>query len=314
LKRFTKRRYVRKALIITGQIILFALIGWFVWRAIQTDVDNLGEIDFDFEIHWGWALAALGAVIGTYAVLIQAWLTILLGWEQRLAYRRAARIWTISNLGRYIPGKIWTIAGLAVLAAREGVAGWAAGASAIVMQFIALATGVAVFAATGSIAGIETPIHASVLWIVAFVSVGVVAFLATNDALGRASRIIKPGIEVRALSPRAAVLAVVTTAVSWCTYGVALWMLARGIGVEGLTLSAAISAFTASYIMGLLIVFAPGGIGIREASIVALLTPSLGVGAALTLAVVARVLMTVAEIVAAGIATISAGEGMLKTT
>src|SRR5207245_8264604 len=56
-------------------------------------------------------------------------------------------IWLVVNLGRYVPGKVWSVAGLIVLAQRAGVESWAAGASAFAIQAIGLGTAVAVVAA-----------------------------------------------------------------------------------------------------------------------------------------------------------------------
>src|SRR5256886_12793218 len=79
----------------------------------------------------GWiALSAL-VVFLTYAIQVESWRRVLAGWAQHLSYGRAARIWLVVNLGRYIPGKVWSVAGLVVLAQRAGVETWAAGRSAL---------------------------------------------------------------------------------------------------------------------------------------------------------------------------------------
>src|SRR2546427_11560523 len=51
------------------------------------------------------------------------------------------------TLGRYAPGKIWSVAGLMVLAQRAGVDAWAAAASAVVIQALGIGTAVVVVAA-----------------------------------------------------------------------------------------------------------------------------------------------------------------------
>ena len=58
-----------------------------------------------------------------YALLIAAWRQMLTGWGQRLDPWGAARIWTVSNLGKYVPGKVWALAGMAFMAQRAAV--WA---------------------------------------------------------------------------------------------------------------------------------------------------------------------------------------------
>jgi uncharacterized membrane protein YbhN (UPF0104 family) len=89
----------------------------------------------------------------------------------------------------------------------------------------------------------------------------------------------------------------VLTVLSWGTYGVALWMLARGLLPDALSLplATAIGAFTLGYILGLLALFAPGGVGVRELVLIGMLAPALGSGGAVALSVASRVLLTLTE-------------------
>src|ERR1051325_6696290 len=74
---------------------------------------------------------------------IESWRRILAGWHQRLPFAGAARTWSLANLGRYVPGKVWSVAGLVVLAQRAGVQPGPAAASAFVIQAVSLGSGVA---------------------------------------------------------------------------------------------------------------------------------------------------------------------------
>ena len=53
----------------------------------------------------------------------------------------AARIWTVSNLGKYLPGKVWAIAGMALMARQAGVSPAAATGSASALGGPAAALG-----------------------------------------------------------------------------------------------------------------------------------------------------------------------------
>jgi len=86
------------------------------------------------------------------------------------------------------------------------------------------------------------------------------------------------------------------TLVSWGSYGLAFWLLARGLGLPGsLPLTTAAGVFALGYILGLLALFAPGGVGVRELVFIGLLTPTLGSGGAVALSVGSRVLLTLCE-------------------
>ena len=88
--------------------------------------------------------------------------------------------------------------------------------------------------------------------------------------------------------------------VAWAGYGVAFWCLGRGtIGSSSLTVSHATGVFAAGYLVGLVMVFLPGGVGAREGVFIPMLTPSLGPAGAIVLTLASRILLTITEALAA---------------
>lgn len=289
---------MRRTVIWTGQIALAALVVAFVVRSVVenwADWGGLGELDLELRLRPGWALLAAVTVWATYGLLIEAWRRVLAGWAQKLSFPRAARVWCLSNLGRYLPGKVWSIAGLAFLAQKEGVSGWAAAGSALAMQAIAIGTGALVVAAGGGTVVSPYALAAAIL----FALVAVVS-LVWESLAGSVVRLLRPSVEWKALPPSAAAAAGTVTLISWIAYGVAFWFLAHALfGPTDLTLVRAIGVFAAGYILGLLALFAPGGVGMREVVFIALLGPVLGADGALALAIASRLLLTGTEVTAA---------------
>jgi len=80
------------------------------------------------------------------------------------------------------------------------------------------------------------------------------------------------------LRPRVLLLATVIGAVAWSLEGVSLWLLLRGMGVEGIGIGGATIAHTAAGLLGALTLL-PGGLGSTEAGTVGLLALQ-GVGVA----------------------------------
>jgi uncharacterized membrane protein YbhN (UPF0104 family) len=87
--------------------------------------------------------------------------------------------------------------------------------------------------------------------------------------------------------------------INWLVYAGAFWVMIGGLGLD-MGLLAAASAFAAAYVLGYVAIFAPAGVGVREASLVAFLSPQLGPGTAGAVAVVARLWTTAVEVVPAG--------------
>jgi hypothetical protein len=274
-------------------IVLFAV------RSLVRNWDQLRTQQLVWQIRPGWLVLSLLVVWLIYGLLILAWRSMLIGWGQRLDGWTAAHIWTVSSLGKYLPGKVWAVAGMALLARRAGVAAWAATASAVVMQVLAIGTGAVVASLTGARA-LETAHEGAglVLWLLVAGAVVGVALLLWPPILGQVLRRVAPGAPVAGeLTFRGIIIGVAANTAAWVGYGLAFCLLARGLLPEtALTPRMAIAVFTASYLAGFLALFAPGGIGVREGLFILMLQGPLGISAATALAVASRVWLTIAEL------------------
>jgi len=290
------RRWWRAAQWTLGLVVV-----GFAFRALLRNWDELRAQPVGIALHPALLVASAILVWCMYAVLVWAWRAMLLSWGQRLGGWPAARIWTVSSLGKYLPGKVWAVAGMAVMAQQAGVAPWAATGSAIILQALAVGTGAAVVGVTGSVA-LEAahPGARAALALLVGLSCAGVALLLWPPFMGRLLRLA--GIRTDTPAPRVGgvLVGIVANAAAWTGYGAALWLLARGLLPNApLDLASAIAVFTASYLAGFLALLAPGGLGVREGLFILMLQSSLGLAAATVLALASRVLLTLTELGAA---------------
>ena len=274
----------------------------FAGRSIAANWHTLREQPVAWSISVLPIALALLLTWAVYATLVQAWRVMLAGWGERLGFLPSARIWTISSLGKYVPGQVWAIASMAVMAQRAGVAPWAATGSSILLQGLAVGTGAAILAATGTtLLERQYPWAGTVVLVLLAASVcGVVTLLWPPFVrrVLRQFRLDAPGRRQPSL-PHMLVGAVVNAA-AWIGYGAALWLLARGlVAAPALTPRLAVGAFVASYLSGFLAFGVPAGLGVREIVFVATLQGALGLPVALALAAASRVMLTVADFGAA---------------
>lgn len=292
-----RKTWVRVALGLVGLAIVA-----FAARSLVRNWEALRSQPLDWRVEPGWLVLSALVVWAMYVVLILAWRGVLTGWGQRLDGWTAGGIWTVSSLGKYLPGKVWAVAGMALLAQRAGVPPWAATGSAVVMQGLAIGTGAAVAGLTGREA-IEAahPGARAVLSLLVAGSVAGVALLLWPPFLRRLLRLLAPDAEARGAPAAAGIgFGIAANLLAWMGYGLALWLLARGLlPAAGLDPLLAVAVFTASYLAGFLALFAPGGLGVREALFILMLQGPLGIGAATALAVASRVLLTITEFGAA---------------
>ena len=288
-----------------------------VWQAVQV---ILGVVILGLAVHeilnsWDevraqpieWRLqgvpiaASLLVTWVMYGVLIAGWRALLRGWRQRIHPLAAARVWTVSNLGKYIPGKVWAIAGMVVMAERAGVSAAAATGSAILMQLIAIATGtVLALALIGAAALRSVPGGSAGAIVLAGTALLCVVALALPSFARRIGVLVRHPDAVRPVGPAPLARALVANVMAWAGYGLALQLLARGTLQHGaLGWGLATGAFAASYLAGFLFPLAPGGLGVREPVLYLLLHDSLGPANALALVAASRLTLTVNELGAA---------------
>jgi hypothetical protein len=271
-------------------------------RAIAANWQSLRAQPIEWQFSTGWLAASVLVVFASYAVLIEAWRRVVLSMGEMLAFSAAARIWFLASLGKYVPGKVWAVAGAAVLAQRAGVDPSVAVAGALVLQVLALASGAAVVAATAgeafrAVGQGALPIAAGVI----LLSLFGVAALTSQPLLDRVGRWLPASWpRPRAIPAGMVAAAFVANVLAWIGYGVALRLLARGLlpGVV-LSLPQAIGVFTCSYLAGFVALFAPGGLGPRESVFLLMLAGDIGLKPAAARALASRLLLTGTEVLPA---------------
>lgn len=271
-------------------------------RSIAINWQQLRSQPIDWQLSTGWIAASVLVVFAAYTVLIEAWRRVVLSMGERLAFDTAARIWFLASLGKYVPGKVWAVAGAAVLAQRAGVDPSVAVAAALVLQALALASGAAAIALTAREAFQAVgPGVVPLASVVIATSIAGVATLTSQPLLDRINRLLPDSLpRLRAIRPAILGLAFAANFLAWTAYGVALLLLARGLlpGIS-LSLGQAIGVFTCSYLVGFIALFAPGGLGPRESVFLLMLAGDLGLKPAAGLALASRLLLTGTEVLPA---------------
>jgi hypothetical protein len=240
------------------------------------------------------------AVLANYGVLIQVWRMVLKGFGFPIPYWDAARIWTISNLGKYIPGKVWALSAMAVMAEAKGVSPVVAAAAALYITLVNTVVGFVVVAATGAdVLDFNRNISVMIV-LLGLVTVSAPPLLPWLGA--RVGRLLGREIVIPRLSAAVIFSVALITAMSWYIYGLAFYLFAGGMlgthmpGGEALY----VAIFAGSYLIGFVALFAPGGSGVREAVMAnGLKRAGFATGPAYLVVVASRLWLTVLEIVPA---------------
>lgn len=297
----------RRTVLSAVQLLALAGAALYLWRAGRdgwSDVARFARAPEPAQL-----LAASLLTVGTYGFLVATWVTSLAWWGQRLAYGDAARIWFLTNLSRFVPGAIWQFAGMSAMAMAHGVSAVAATGAVLLQQVVLLGTGVVLTLAFAPRLLLPASLAVSPVTAALAAVAGAAALTALlplmMPVLGRfTTRVFRRPLPWPA--PRAGAFAayVVALLAPWLAYGVAFWLFGRAfLGESAPGLMLAVSAFISSYVAGILVVIAPAGLGVREAALVAALSPSLGGERALFLALASRLWLVLLEIISALIVT-----------
>jgi uncharacterized membrane protein YbhN (UPF0104 family) len=283
--------------------VLTLAVTWFIIDRVGLDFAALGDVGADAWIPDDFLIfvAASALLLAAYFVSAAIWGLIVrdLG-GPALAPADAVRLFMMANLGRYVPGKVWQIAGLAALAKGRGVPALTATGAAVLGQGLSL-----VAAATVGMAAFLTGPEAYRRWgIVGAVLVGALLVLLSVPSIFAAVTRLWFRLARTDAGPSLGSVHGLRWlglyVLNWAMYGVAFWALTVSLGLGGDILPVA-SAFAAAYLLGYAMIFAPAGLGPREGFLILFLTPHLGATSSGVIAVASRVWITSVELVPAGI-------------
>lgn len=292
----------RRRLFRAAQWVFAAVVLFFAARSLAGQWGQVGTRLTHLQFGWQWIAAASVLVLVSFALLIEGWRRVLGAWDSRLPFRHAARIWFLSNLGKYVPGNIWSLTAMGVMARERGISGIAAAGSSVIMQMVSLATGAAIVMVTGAkLLGEPLLVGAAVLLLI----MGLLAAprllpplaIWVGNLTGR--EIAPPTVPATSIWTAA-----VASSLSWLLYGLAFQLFVHGmLGSAPGEISSYIAVYSAAYILGFISPIAPAGLGVREFTLAAFMT-QLGLANeadAALIAIAARLWLTIVELVPSGL-------------
>ena len=273
--------------------------------------------------------AGIGWLVAAGVVYIVSWLPSVWFWRElmravggHVTFRDAARAYYCGHLGKYIPGKAMVLVIRAALVKDRGCPALLAAVTASYETLVMMGTGVAFGAALAPLLFrdwiaahvpslrlapayqalaalvVVTVVVAGSLPLVARLLSWIAAKAVPDSSLAREQHV--------AISPRMIGAGCLAFCVSWVAQGLSLGMIVHGAGDARLDLSDVplwTGAMALSTSLGFAVLFAPGGLGVREGILLAILNSQPGVSsqAAVAVTVLSRIVSFVAELVISAI-------------
>jgi hypothetical protein len=271
----------------------------------------------------GWKFLGAAAMFALFLFVFRAttWRWILKGFGYRVPVAAATRVWSTSELARYVPGVIWQVMGRIYLIKPYGVRGSVCTTSQILELAIFLLANVTLAVCCLVWLGVRRFDATAKPWLFsAMALVPLLAFLLHPKVLYRVvnavmRRLGKPDIRDR-MGFRILTGLLVWTMVGLVWQGLAIWLLVHeplGLPIEKWWVVA--GAYSLAWTAGFLSVFSPGGLGVRELVFMAAMRialppkivaqfgdPAVLAGLLAFLSVLLRLWATTGELILAGIA------------
>lgn len=261
----------------------------------------------------GWLLLGTAAYVAGWLPSAWYWRRLMHAMQNDISGWDAARAYYCGHLGKYMPGKA------AVLVIRAGMMkarGFSAAIAAVTATFetllmmgAGLAVGLALFPVIGwppAIAEYISPpwIMPPIVAAAVAVALPVIALLLRKFAAIMTPRDLSGDQRVAGIDVRLIAIGLCLFVVSWSLHGLSLGCTLRAVSTNPFDLTdwpmwTGTVALSAS--IGFLMIFAPGGIGVREGLLIEILRDQPGIGekTAVVVAVLLRLEWVAAEFLAA---------------
>jgi uncharacterized membrane protein YbhN (UPF0104 family) len=300
-----------------------AAIGYFV---VATTAGQWPHVRDTFHrLSWPQLLLSLIAAMLGIATNTYAWRAALAELDHRVPIRSAGQVFLVGQLGKYLPGSVWSYVLQMELGRRAGIPRARAFLASLISTGIGITVGLAigVLGIRGTFVAGRTGEH-STLARTAFYLAVVLLPIALAGAhprilsplIGLLLRVLRRPPLDRPLSWAGVLRVAVWSAAGYLFFGLHLWLLARsqaGTGWTGLGLC--VAAIGLSISVSTFVVLAPSGLGVREFLIaLTLMAAGLPYGTGYAIALASRLVATVADVLAAGGAALSGVRGIRRST
>jgi hypothetical protein len=290
----------RLAFMLIKYALLLAVLVFVGWALVH----NFRQIDFStVEFAAVPIVLAVLFLVGVSTVQMISYRALLGAYAHAPPWRAMAAVAWVPPLGKYVPGKVAALLGAMVMLRRFNIP------AAVAVSVVLVLDGLAVIAGliTGSPLLLWDPIERVLPggWIYCAIVVIAGAVCLHPAVFGRLvnvalKKLNRPGLPKMPDLAHYAV-PILCAFSQWALAGLALWWMTRSVAdieVKQLPLfiSIAALAMTVSY----LAIFAPGGLGVREAIYLGTLTTIIGPKAAIVVAAM-RLAQTIVEVSLAGI-------------
>ena len=288
----TRSRTIAVVRIVVAAAVVVALV-WGVarnWTEISQDLQrvSLGALLLSF----------IPAAVGTWLTML-GWRVVLADLGSPLHVAPAGGVFYVGQLGKYLPGSVWTVLVQADMASHLHVPRRRTGVAGLVTIGLSVLTGLLV--GLPALPLLLQRSDSSSGWLLLAVPLFVVLVWPAllNRLIAWGLRILRREPLEEQLSARAVLTTVVLYGLAWLLFGVHILVLALAVGGGPGVTSASLTGYALAGSLGMLTVILPAGIGARDGILAIVLASAMPLSAGTAVALVSRFVVTLVDVLAA---------------
>lgn len=294
----TRSRVLDLVRIVVATLVLVAVVVA-VWRNWADVSGHLGDIPPGTLVA-GFVLALLSPVLTQLG-----WRVLLADLGTRLPLPAGASVFFVGQLGKYLPGSVWSVVAQADMGSRLGVPRRRMGVVGLLSILLSVITGAIVgipavpllLARSGEVTSLWWFAPALVLLLLLWPRL-------LNWGIATLLRLLRREPLEHSLTAPAIVLTSMWFVLAWLSSGISILLLAHALSaqtpVRDLVVTS-VCGFALASAIGMFSVFVPAGVGVRDGVLALLLGALMPFPAAIAVVVVSRFFSVAADVVVAAV-------------
>ena len=292
---------LKKTLIRSAQVVVILVIFYFLGKSVIANWTQVKDFNWEFDyplLILSFALQMLGL-----CWLVKIWQRMLGHTGSRVSYWRLFKVWFFTNLGKYLPGKVWQFMGMVYMLEKQGVPKQNSLSTGVLAQAFSVMSGLLI-----SVIFLGASLYSQFFsrrpaLLAGAVILGLAILVigcypkALEKTINLGLRILKRqeiALDIRA---RDVFIYILFYSASWLLYGLAFLIFVKSMAPASFHMYPTLTgAFAFSLNVGFLAVFTPGGIGVREGVLVFLLSSFFPLPVSTLISLLSRLWMTAGEL------------------
>jgi hypothetical protein len=286
-----------KRILVIIKYVFLILVLVFVAKFMVTNIRDLDKITIKIDYRYIVAAYLVHLIYLVSRASLWHYITCLI--KVQLPFDKALSVWFISMLGKFIPGKVFYLGTRVYHYKKNGKSGSLVTYSFFIEYLASIAASMLLFVVSFSlIPATSLDQYRGVGIILIFVILLLLHPKMVNFAVGMINRNTKMRLPYIAnIKYGNVVFLVFLYLVSWGLLGLGFFLLVNSVvPIPFSELPYVAGSFALATIIGILALFAPSGIGVREAVVIATLTQIIAAGIASIISLLARIWATSSEL------------------